>query len=70
MQSRTTSTDKPRIAPRDRYLLSGGAFQQAVPQEGQDVVRAACLQAMATDRGTGIDEFNPCLSRRRLPRKG
>lgn len=70
MQSKMTSTGQPRTAPRDRHLLKGDSFRQAIPQAGQDVVRAACLQAMATDTDTGIDETDPCLFRRRLPRKG
>lgn len=74
MQSRTTSIGQPRTAPRDRHLLNGGSLPQtilqAIPHAGQDIVRAACLHAMASDTDTGMDEADPCLFRRRLPRKG
>lgn len=70
MQTMTTSIVQPCTAPRGRHLLTESEFQQAIPHAGQDIVRAACLQAMATDTDTGIDEVDPGLFRRRLPRKG
>jgi hypothetical protein len=70
MQSRTTLIGQPRTAPRHRHLLKGGSFRQAIRHAGEDIVRAACLHAMATNTDTGIDEADPCLFRRRLPRKG